>query len=585
MKVQTKIIKLILRHKVQLSFGIVMMFSFALFSVAPAKYMKNIVDALDTGKIPELERFFQVGLGLILLFALKGVAFFGQNYLMSALGLSLIKELRDKMFDKILRMPLSFYARNPSGDLISRFTTDLNCLNDAIIVGITGPLRDLPQIAMLLGLMYVRSWQLSLLTLMLIPTTYWLIQRFGRQNEQITGQRLRKFSELTQLLTEAISGIRVVKAFNMEDYEVNRFNRENKRLYKTFLHSIRIDSYSYPVLELLGSVCGAFMLTYGGYLIIHHEITGGDFASFLIAFFMLYDPIKKLNGFFLKIHEGLSAGERIFAILDEPELIRDRPGAGLLGPLQREIRIQIKEFGYGEKTVLSDINITLPKGTVTALVGSSGSGKSTLVNLIPRFYELSPDQGQIFIDGVELHEVTLKSLRQQVAVVTQEIVLFNDMIKANIAYGKRNSGMDEVEAAARAGHAYGFIDRLPKRFEEQVGEDGVNFSGGQRQRLSISRALIKDASILILDEATSALDTESEQEVQAAIENLMKERTSLVIAHRLSTIQHAHMIHVLKEGRIVESGTHKELLARGGEYQRLYEMQFKETERHRGLGA
>ena len=585
MKVQTKIIKLILRHKVQLSFGIVMMFSFALFSVAPAKYMKNIVDALDTGKIPELERFFQVGLGLILLFALKGVAFFGQNYLMSALGLSLIKELRDKMFDKILRMPLSFYARNPSGDLISRFTTDLNCLNDAIIVGITGPLRDLPQIAMLLGLMYIRSWQLSLLTLMLIPTTYWLIQRFGRQNEQITGQRLRKFSELTQLLTEAISGIRVVKAFNMEDYEVNRFNRENKRLYKTFLHSIRIDSYSYPVLELLGSVCGAFMLTYGGYLIIHHEITGGDFASFLIAFFMLYDPIKKLNGFFLKIHEGLSAGERIFAILDEPELIRDRPGAGLLGPLQREIRIQIKEFGYGEKTVLSDINITLPKGTVTALVGSSGSGKSTLVNLIPRFYELSPDQGQIFIDGVELHEVTLKSLRQQVAVVTQEIVLFNDMIKANIAYGKRNSGMDEVEAAARAGHAYGFIDRLPKRFEEQVGEDGVNFSGGQRQRLSISRALIKDASILILDEATSALDTESEQEVQAAIENLMKERTSLVIAHRLSTIQHAHMIHVLKEGRIVESGTHKELLARGGEYQRLYEMQFKETERHRGLGA
>lgn len=574
MQVHKEIFALVWRHKVQLFFGVLFMLGFALFSVAPAKYMKDIVDGLSSGEVPQLSKFLLVGLGIVLLFVFKGLTFFGQNYLMNSLGLKMIRELREALFDKIVKMPLSFFNRRSTGDLISRFTTDLNGLNEAINTGISGPLRDLPQIFLLLWLMWVRSWQLSLLTFTLIPLAYLMIQKFGRQNNQVTTKRLQKFSDLTTLLAEAISGIRVVKAFNMERYELERFEKENERLYKYFLHSIRIDSYSYPILELMGGICGALILTYGGFLIIHGQITGGDFASFILSFFMLYEPIKKFNGFTLKIQEGLSAAQRIFSTLHLSEKIEEQENAPDLKPLENEITVDIEAFGYGDETVLADIHLKLPKGSVTALVGSSGSGKSTLVNLLPRFYDLKPEQGRITIDGTDIRQVSLKSLRKQIAVVTQEIVLFNDRVGKNIAYGKRGADQEQIEDASKAGHAYEFIDQLPKRFDEEVGERGSRFSGGQRQRLSISRALIKDASILILDEATSALDTESEKEVQAAIDNLMKDRTSLIVAHRLSTIQHADVIYVLDQGRIVESGSHAELMAREGEYKRLFEMQF-----------
>lgn len=549
-----------------------------MFSVAPAKYMKDIIDELSSGKIPEITQFIWVGVGIVMVFVLKGLFFFGQNYLMSSLGLKLIRDLRDQLFEKIVRLPLSFFNRTSPGDLISRFTTDLNILSEAVTIGITGPMRDLPQIVLLLWLMFERSWQLSLLTFGLIPFVYFLIRRFGQQNSEVTTMRLQKFSDLTQLLGEAISGIRVVKAFNMEAYELGRFNRENSKLYHYFQRSIRIDSYSYPILELLGSFFGAAILTYGGYLIIHGQMTGGDFASFLISFFMLYEPIKKFNGFILKIQEGISAGERIFQIIDGETAIIERPNAVTINPLQNEIHIQIKDFRYDEKPVLQNIDLHLKKGTITALVGASGSGKTTLVNLIPRFYELAEDQGSIFFDGVDCRDIQISSLRREMAIVTQEIVLFNAKIRQNISYGKSGSTLNEVIEASKAGQAYEFINKLPHQFNEEIGEKGVLLSGGQRQRLSISRALIKNASLLILDEATSALDTESEQEVQLAIDNLMKDRTSIVIAHRLSTIQNADQIHVLKEGQIVESGTHRELLETGGEYQKLYKMQFSTTE-------
>ena len=549
---------------------------YALFTVAPAKYMKDIVDALGSGKVPEQSRFILVGFGIVLLFFFKGITFFGQNYLMNSMGQKIIMELREKLFRQILMLPVEFHNKQSTGDLISRFTTDLTSLAEAVKTAISGPLRDLPQILILLGIMGYRSWQLFLLTLLLLPVAGWLIQTFGQQNQLVTTKRQSKYGDLTNLLNETITGIRIVQAFGMEGYEARRFKAENHRLFRYFLHSVKIGSYSFPILELIGGICGASVLTFGGYLIIHGQITGGDFASFIVAFFMMNEPIKKFNGFTLKIQEGMASANRIYEILQTENPIRDRSGSVLLEPLQKEIRIKVERFDYGGKAVLKDIDLVLPKGSITALVGASGSGKTTLANLLPRFFDVPDGMGVITIDGVDIRSATLNSLRGQIALVTQEIVLFNDTVRNNISYGKIDCDQAALEHAAKVAYAYDFITKFENGFDQEIGEKGQLLSGGQRQRLSISRALIKDAPILILDEATSALDTESEKEVQAAIENLMKNRTSLVIAHRLSTVQHADIIHVLKEGRIIESGSHRELLEQKGEYYRLYQLQFRD---------
>ena len=568
------LVRLLLKQKLRLFAGIFFMISYALATVAPVKYVKDVVDTLSEDSVPELVIFITWGGWILVLFALKGISYFGQTYLMGSLGQSIIRDLRYDLFFSTIRKPISFFNKNNTGDLINRFTTDLNTLNEAVRVSITGPLRDFPQIFFLLGLMAHRSWKLSLLTMALLPPSALLISKFGQQNKKVTTKRLNKFGELSSLLVESITGIRVVKAFSMENYEAERFKKENNRLYRYFVHSIKIGSYSFPVLEFIGGICGAAILIFGGYLMSHGEITSGDFASFILAFFMLNDPIKKFNGFTLKIHEGIAASQRIFSIIDEPVEIKKMDTAKELPLIKKEIKIEIKKFGYDERIILHDIQITLQSGTITALVGSSGSGKTTLANLIPRFYEIPKEDGSITIDGHDLREIKLESLRKQIAIVTQEIVLFNDTINNNISYGHTGCSEEAIRDAAKAGFAHEFIIDLPNGYDQQIGEKGVRLSGGQRQRISISRALIKNAPILILDEATSALDTESEKEVQAAIENLMRNRTTLVIAHRLSTIQHADTIHVLKEGQIVESGSHSALLAKGGEYKRLYELQF-----------
>jgi ATP-binding cassette, subfamily B, bacterial MsbA len=573
-----RILKLVLQYKFRLSIGIICMLGFGALNIAPAWYVKDIVDSLASGTVWPLGHFILVGLAIILLFALKGVFFLGQNYLMGSLGQRIVKDIRNMLFQKVVLMPISFFNKRSTGELISRFTTDVTTMNEAIITGIIAPLRDVPQIVLLLGILFYRSWQLSLLALLILPPAAWLISKFGQQSQRVTSQRLNKFGDLSGLLNETISGIRVVKAFNMEAYESGRFQKENESLFRSFLRSIWIGSYSYPALELIGAICGAAILTYGGYLIIYADLTGGDFASFLLSFFFLNDPIKKLNNITIKLQEGHAAAIRVFNLIDRTPEIKSGPGLIDLPPIQREIRIKIQQFGYDtEEPVLQNIDLTLKAGTITALVGSSGSGKTTLSNLIPRFYDIPPENGDIWIDGHNLRDVSLHSLRAQIAIVTQDIVLFNDTIAANIAYGNINCCQADIIAAAKVGRADRFIRELPDGYDQIIGEKGVRLSGGQRQRLAISRALIKNAPILILDEATSALDTESEKEVQAAIENLMQNRTTLVIAHRLSTIQHAHIIHVLKNGRIVESGTHRELLAKLGEYQKLYTLQFEDN--------
>jgi len=557
-------------------FSILCMAGYNIFTAAPAYYAKDIVDTIAYGDNPELKQYFLVGLGLMIVFAIKGLFFFGHNYSVGHLVQSLIVKLRQQLFDHLVNLSLTFFTRSKTGDLISRFTNDLQVFQNMLQVGVTGPFRDIPQFFLLLGIMFYRSWQLAFVTLILIPIAVFFIQIFGQRNKIAVSKRQISFGGLTSLLVETISGVRVVKAFGMEKYESKRFKAANDDLYKNHMRSVMIDSYSYPIIEIIGAAAGAAIVAYGGYLIINDQITPGDFTSFVISFFMLNEPVKKLNGFNLKLQEGFAAVRRIFDILDVEDEIVTSPDAKKITHFKQEIKLNIKAFHYPEQDVpaVRDFKLSVQKGEAVALVGSSGSGKTTVANLIPRFYDVT--RGEVCIDGHDLRDLDLISLRKLIAIVTQDTILFNDTIASNITYGQPDCSKERMYAAARAANAHTFITEQPDGYETVIGEKGGRLSGGQRQRLSIARALVKDAPILILDEATSALDSESEIEVQQAIEHLMENRTTIVIAHRLSTIRNANRICVMENGQIVEHGTHEELLSKEGRYQQLYEMQFQD---------
>jgi subfamily B ATP-binding cassette protein MsbA len=557
-------------------FSIVCMVGYNIFTAAPAYYAKDIVDAIAYGDNPELKQYFLVGLGMMIVFAIKGLFFFGHNYSVGHLVQSLIVKLRQQLFDHLVNLSLTFFNRSKTGDLISRFTNDLHVFQNMLQVGVTGPFRDIPQFFLLLGIMFFRSWQLALVTMTIIPVAIFFIQIFGQRNKVAVSQRQISFGDLSSLLVETISGIRVVKAFGMEKYESKRFKDANDDLYKNHMRSIMIDSYSYPVIEIIGAAAGATIVAYGGYLIINDQITAGDFTSFVISFFLLNEPVKKLNGFNLKLQEGIAAVQRIFNILDVKDDIVISPDATKLTSFDREINLNIQAFHYPDQDepAVKDFQLTLQKGESVALVGSSGAGKTTIANLIPRFYDIT--RGEVYIDGHDLRDLDIASLRKLIAIVTQDTILFNDTIASNITYGQPDCSKERMYAAAQAANAHKFILEQSDGYETVIGEKGARLSGGQRQRLSIARALVKDAPILILDEATSALDSESEIEVQQAIEHLMENRTTIVIAHRLSTIRNADRICVMENGQIVEQGTHNELLSKEGRYQQLYEMQFQD---------
>ncbi|MEY8217518.1 MAG: ABC transporter ATP-binding protein [SAR324 cluster bacterium] len=557
-------------------FSIVCMVGYNIFTAAPAYYAKDIVDAIAYGDNPELKQYFLVGLGMIIVFAIKGLFFFGHNYSVGHLVQSLIVKLRQQLFDHLVNLSLTFFNRSKTGDLISRFTNDLHVFQNMLQVGVTGPFRDIPQFFLLLGIMFFRSWQLALVTMTIIPVAIFFIQIFGQRNKVAVSQRQISFGDLSSLLVETITGIRVVKAFGMEKYESKRFKDANDDLYKNHMRSIMIDSYSYPVIEIIGAAAGATIVAYGGYLIINDQITAGDFTSFVISFFLLNEPVKKLNGFNLKLQEGIAAVQRIFNILDVKDDIVISPDATKLTSFDREINLNIQAFHYPDQDepAVKDFQLTLQKGEAVALVGSSGAGKTTIANLIPRFYDIT--RGEVYIDGHDLRDLDIASMRKLIAIVTQDTILFNDSIASNITYGQPDCSKERMYAAAQAANAHKFILEQSDGYETVIGEKGARLSGGQRQRLSIARALVKDAPILILDEATSALDSESEIEVQQAIEHLMENRTTIVIAHRLSTIRNADRICVMENGQIVEQGTHNELLSKEGRYQQLYEMQFQD---------
>jgi subfamily B ATP-binding cassette protein MsbA len=516
-----------------------------------------------------------IPLAIIGIFLLKGFFDYGQAFLMSYVGQRIIADLREKIYNHIQSLSLSFFTRNPTGVLMSRILNDVNMIQGAVTDAVTGLLKDVFTLVGLVAVIFYRDWKLALIAMVVFPVAVVPIVKFGRKLRSYSTRSQSAMANLSTILLETLTGARIVKAFNMEDHERRRFAKENRRLFGILIKSVRVKAISHPLMEFLGGVGIAFIVFYGGYNVIQGGATPGTFFSFLAALLMLYEPVKRLSGVNNTVQQGLAAAARIFEVLDNVPEIQSKPEAKALPSVSRDIEYEDVSFKYEEDWVLKNINLRIRVGEMVAFVGSSGGGKTTLVNLLPRFYDVTA--GKITIDGVDIRDYRVESLRHRVGIVTQQTILFNDTVRNNIAYGNIDQPFEEIVKAAEAAYAQGFIQNLPQGYDTIIGEQGVKLSGGERQRISIARALLKNAPILILDEATSSLDSESEIEVQKALEYLMEGRTTLVIAHRLSTIRKANRIMVLSNGEIVEEGTHEELLARDGEYKKLYLLQFKDS--------
>ncbi|MBP1751393.1 MAG: lipid exporter, fused ATPase and inner rane subunit MsbA [Geobacteraceae bacterium] len=530
---------------------------------------------------PVLERIFSekdmgifliLPLGVIAVFAFRSVCRFVYEYFIQTAGQLAIQDIRQDLYRKHMSLSMRFFNNNPTGNLMSRILNDVSVMQEGVANIVTGLLREGFTAFGLLGVIFYRNWQLAIISFIAIPVTVYPAQKIGKRIKKLSSQSLGKMGIISHILQETFSGIKVIKAFGLEEREVGKFAKFNNEFYHIIRKTIKYAAMSTPVMELITSFGIAAVIWYGGSLVIQGKMTGAEFFSFMAAMVMLYSPVKKLLGTYNVIQRSVGAAERVFAILDEKPEIQD-------GPLSRDflraagdVEFRNVSFCYNEEYVVKNVNLSARPGEVIALVGPSGGGKTTLVSLVPRFYEVS--SGAIYVDGLDIRELKLRDLMQQIALVDQETILFNDTIENNIKYGKPDATREEVEAAAKAAFAHEFITELPEGYETNIGDRGVRVSGGQRQRICIARAILKNAPILILDEATSALDTESEQMVQKALNNLMSNRTTFVIAHRLSTILHADKIAVIDKGEIVESGTHHELLENGGLYRKLYEMQF-----------
>lgn len=557
-------------YKPKLIIAMVSMVLVSAFGSAQAYIVKPLLDEIFFNKNEEMLNLLPFVLTAV--FLLKGVFYYTYTFTLDTIGQSIIRDMREKIFAHIHSLPISFFHHTPTGELIARVVNDATLIQMAVSRAIVGILKDLLQVFGLLFVIFYLNWQLALISLVFMPMAVVPVFHFGKKFRKLSITNQQTVARISNILHETITGHRIVKAFGMEKYETAKFSKTINELFRIIVKDISINSLQHPLMELLGGVIIAGIIWYGGHQVLSGQSTPGTFIAFLTTLIMIYDPIKGVSNINSPIQQGLAAADRIFGLLDIKAEIKDRPNAITLPSFHDRIHFNNVSFSYdGKNPVLTDINITAKAGEIIALVGTSGGGKSTLANLLPRFFEVS--QGQILIDGHDIRDVTMKSLREQMAIVTQQTILFNDTVRNNIAYGDPSRPDEEIAAAAKAAHALDFICDLPDGFDTMIGESGARLSGGQQQRISIARALLKDAPILILDEATSALDTESEREVQKALENLMKDRTTFVIAHRLSTITHADRILVLQEGKIAEEGSHDELMAKGGIYTTLKSMQ------------
>jgi subfamily B ATP-binding cassette protein MsbA len=538
---------------------------------ATAFAVKPVLDQIFIEKNSSM--LVMIPFGVILLYFLKGVFDYFQAYLMGFVGQKVITDIRNLVFSRLQRQPLAFYDKTPTGLIISRITNDIGLVQGAVSDAFTAVLKDAFTIVGLIFVVFYRDWRLAAIAFIVLPFAIYPIVTFGRRLRKIAVQNQKAMARLTNFLHETITGQRIVKAFTMEPYEERRFREENESLFRILLKRYKVRALSSPVMEVLGGVAVAVIIWYGGSQVISGQSTPGNFFSFTAALLMLYEPIKRLNKENHNIQQGLAAAERVFEIVDRQPEIVEKDDAFELAGADGTIEFDHVYFKYEEKMILKDLDLRINKHEVVAIVGESGVGKTTLVNLILRFYDAT--DGSIKIDGLDIKDLTLQSLRKNIAIVTQDVILFNDSVRSNIAHGALED-RDRIEQAARTAFAHDFILKLPKQYDTNVGEKGLRLSGGQKQRIAMARALYRDAPILILDEATSALDSASETEVQRALENLMRGRTTIIIAHRLSSIMAADRIIVLDKGTIVQEGTHQNLIVTDGPYKRLYELQFRD---------
>jgi subfamily B ATP-binding cassette protein MsbA len=540
------------------------------FAYYMAPLLKNIFQSHD------MSIFKFLPLGIVAIFTLRGACRYLNDFFMRTASQLVVQDIRNQLYSRNMLMGLRFFGSQTTGTLMSRVLNDVTVMQEGMISIIVGIFRDGISATALLGVIFYRNWQLAIISFMVIPLTVYPAQKIGKRLKSLSRLSQEKMGDISSILQETFSGIKVIKAFSLERRSIDKFRAVNLGYYNLMRKSIKYSNLSSPIMEFITSLGIAAVVWFGGSKVMSGQMSAADFFSFITAMALVYSPIKGLNTAYNDFQRCLGAADRVFEIIDQNPEIVDEPEANSLERVQGDVDFCDVSFRFGDAWVLRNISLTARRGDIIALVGPSGGGKTTLVSLIPRFYDVT--EGEVRVDNHDVRSVRLDSLMSQIALVDQETTLFNDTLANNIRYGKPGASDAEVEEAARAAFAHDFISEMPEGYQTNIGDRGVRLSGGQRQRICIARALLKDAPILILDEATSALDTESEQMVQNALNNLMQNRTTFVIAHRLSTVLNADRILVLDKGEIVEQGSHEELLRSDGLYNKLYSMQFQDTE-------